>query len=168
MPEQYSPLMLELAKRKMQQEMPEEMAHARIDDVPDARGESSLAYTTTDNKIHMNPKNLNTYRADQNFVDDTLAHELVHVRQNMKTPAGSIRDLIQVMTMPRFKYGQDSQELEAFQAMKDRAFKQGRVTRVPTPPFLGGYMRANDIELPKTDANTVREGAKVGATARKK
>lgn len=143
-------LMIELAKRQMAQEMPEELKRATIRPMSDGGSNRSLAETNLENRIEYNPVRLQQF--DQNDISDILAHELVHVRQNKEDPpsiGGLLRFLADPILGRSIPYAQDPYELEGWKVMKDRALKQHRSMGVLQPSFDGGPQRIGDINLPK-------------------
>lgn len=90
----------------------------------------------------------------QSDLEDTLAHELTHVRQSRRDYGGKsyLSMASQYLTNRKesaMPYGQQPGELEAFQAEGDRAVKQGRAPGV-TPNFsTTGYREKGDYVLPE-------------------
>ena len=154
MPQDDVTLMMELAKRKMQEEMPVEMSKAII------RSGGTHSPTAVFETGQENDPNLVTYNPKavkwfgQPEVEDLLAHELVHVRQGNEMPPRSLGDFLKYAKdrlfggAVNYSYGQDPYELEAFQTMKDR---QLRDQREPWPfmhPFNeGARVKHHDIDL---------------------
>ena len=73
-------------------------------------------------------------------VEDTLAHELTHVRQGKeaygaKSLLGRLGVAAKSLMEPTLPYGQRPDELEAFQTESDRQLAQGRAPGV-RPTFL--------------------------------
>lgn len=137
MPDKDLSLALELAKRAMEKEMPEQYKAASFHLAKLRPGVG--ASTSPDNEIFINPESWGTHIPDQNTLEDVLTHELTHVKQNQRT--GGLEEFGDLMNFMLGKaglkelphYGQDPAELEAFQASKDRIMKQQR------PMGFGGY-----------------------------
>ncbi len=68
--------------------------------------------------------------------ENLLTHELTHAQQIRQQPWGS--RLWNLVAAPRFAYGQDPNELEAYQAEAQRALQLHRQIP-PTPGFFGGW-----------------------------
>jgi len=118
---------VDLSRAHMEAEMPLEMGmvrslkpqglldYARLDP-------SIIATTDPFNRIRYNPESIQRYsHGNQSLMDDVLAHELIHVRQNAKRK-GIFRPLLdrmrEVMTTP---YSAQNDEKEAFAFMENRA-----------------------------------------------
>lgn len=81
--------------------------------------------------IYVNPAN--TEGLDPQDMADTLLHEQTHVRQGKGR--GLMKELYQRMMQNQGWYGQRPDELEAFQAERDRRAKMGRPGAIGTPFF---------------------------------
>lgn len=147
-------LMMELAKRQLQAEMPKETAAATVEPMTAwdrmlflGRPASVYAFTSPFNHVKYDPDLMK--QNSQTANTDILAHELTHVRQNQRTPVLSqLWDLIAgPLTEPDVPYGQRPEELEAFQTERDRALAQHRVPDLPFPSFSGQRTLDSDIEL---------------------
>lgn len=144
-------LMIELAKRRLSKDMPKEVASANIG--PDTSGwskngkNSTLAFTTPFNDIRYKPDRVKDL--DQPTIEDLLAHELVHVRQNLEVPLWKKFIDAMVTSADQLPYGQDPSELEAFQVMRDRQMRDHRSPQFANVQFdPSAPVRVNDITLP--------------------
>lgn len=149
MPAKNVGLMIEVAKRQMAGEMPEEYKRATFVPMGDT-SRNALMETNPENRVDYNPELLKNY--NQNDINDIMAHELVHVRQNKTDPpsvGGLIRYLLNPLIGRSIPYAQDPAELEGWQMMKDRAMREHRDLGVIQPPFSGGNQRIGNIYLPK-------------------
>ena len=82
---------------------------------------------------------------DPQYAANILVHELAHMRQPRTQ---SVWDALKEKIVgPKFAYGQDPEELEAFAAGNDRALATHSRPIVP-PSFWGGPKTFTDIELP--------------------
>lgn len=142
------------ARLALQQEMPE-AASADIQPMgttdkiaawlkqhmPVVGTEQPIGASTRGQSIRYNPANL--AGQSQSQIEDMIAHELMHTRQN----AGPA----QPSPIGGFTYGQDPKELEAYQFEHDRARAQGRTPDIG-PSFLPSTMarQTGDIQLPST------------------
>lgn len=153
MPDPNSTLMIEMAKRKMSQEMPEEYKSASIKPMgPISRfffGGRADALTTPFNTIYYDPGM--TQGRNQPRVEDILAHELTHVRQNNQLPM--IPRLMQLFKSSNGDYQQRPNEMEAYQTEKDRILRDHR----PGNPFVPQFgenspVGQGDIPLPTKHA----------------
>lgn len=149
--------LLEAARAKLSKEMPAEAAASRMEPM----GWFDHLLTPASAAMSVGPSNVIKYdggqtsRMGQTELEDLLAHELTHVRQNqrgsrgpslLKMAGGAISNLLGGGSS---YYGQDSRELEAFQTMNDRALREGRA---PNPdyqhPFQeGAYRFPLDLDL---------------------
>lgn len=78
-------------------------------------------------------------------IQDLMVHELTHSRQVKSVPL--MQRLMHMYFGPTYKYGQDPDELSAFQAEGDYARAHGR-SAFPMPNFSGpGWRHTGDIEL---------------------
>ena len=111
----------------------------------------SVAYEPT-NMVQLGPAGM----------EDTLAHELQHVRQARSDYKGKslmdrARQFFQDRAESRLPYGQQPAELEAFQVENDRAVRQGRQPGI-TPNFSGpGFRETGDITLDPPDVQALME-----------
>lgn len=80
----------------------------------------------------------------QSGIEDTLAHELVHVRQGREAAGSTLFDQVRAklnaLKEGYMPYGQQPQELEAYQYEGDRAVREGREPSA-TPNFSSPGMR---------------------------
>lgn len=117
--------MMELAKAKMQKEMPDEMSGVSVN--PDLRtgwfnrltapnGAVAVKHTLRDN-ISYDPHTFGLLNFNQNDVEGILAHELTHVRQDRNRTL--TERLLQSFT-PQLPYAERGDELEAQQTEKNR------------------------------------------------
>jgi hypothetical protein len=97
-------------------------------------------------------------------VEDTLAHELVHVRQGREAAGDSlfsrIKAKLESIKEGYLPYGQQPNELEAYQYEGDRAVSEGRVPAA-TPKF---QLTPEDIET----GRILREKGSIHLPAEKK
>lgn len=149
MPNDKTELMMELAKRQMQKEMPAELAAAKV--VPFnwldkiLADQQTIMHTSLGNKIAYNPAQLQNMSQDE--VNDAFAHELTHVKQQAQQPLwrrllDRVMDPVGELLTP---YEQQPWEMEAFQAERDRAAREHRTPPL-TPSFVDGYAK-HDIEI---------------------
>ncbi len=110
----------------------------------------ALTHNSDGGSVALNPEGM--AQEGQAGKEDTIAHELTHVRQarrdygnkNILERAAQIFRDMQESHLP---YGQQPSELEAFQLEGDRAVRQGRAPGV-TPNFsTPGYREMGDIVL---------------------
>lgn len=113
----------------------------------------ALTHNSGGGSVALNPEAM--AQAGQGDREDTIAHELTHVRQARRDYGD--KNLFQQaaqklldMKEAKLPYGQQPNELEAFQAEGDRAVRQGRTPGV-TPNFSGpGYRETADMRLPES------------------
>lgn len=144
-------LVLELAKRHLAKEMPNELASATIQ----PKGWlGSLTRPFAD--AITSPMNTISYEPDiltmpQPQVEDIFAHELTHVRQNNEQPL--YRRLVDIFLKNQGPYQQRSDELEAFQTEKDRILRDHRPGNPMMPQFgTDAPVERGDINLPVQQA----------------
>ncbi len=147
-------LMVEMAKRQLAKDMPAESKAATIGPMSTTyqllsggvpRGVTAV--TGPLNGIRYDPDELKGMNQTQ--VNDVLAHELTHVRQNLRQ--SSYQNLVDLLMRPfqtELPYGQQPEEMEAFQTERDRSLKEHRPQSMPIPSFQGGKARQNDLTLP--------------------
>jgi hypothetical protein len=150
------------AKTKVRAEMPD-VANAPVENmgwldqlIANARGKMeggttmALTHNGSGGSVALNPDAM--AQVGQTDREDTIAHELTHVRQarrdfgdkNILQRAAQVFANLQESHLP---YGQQPNELEAFQAEGDRAVRQGREPGV-TPNFsTPGFREKGDIVL---------------------
>ncbi len=153
------------AKTKVRAEMPD-VANAPIENMGPlgqfligsldklTRGGMTLAATNPHRggSVGLMPENM--AQESQVEKEDTIAHELTHVRQARRDYAdkGILEQIAQALLNKRERrlpYGQQPHELEAFQVQGDRAVRQGREPGL-TPNFLSpGFREKGDIVLMK-------------------
>lgn len=153
------------AKTKVQAEMPD-VANAPVENmgwldqlIAGAKGKMNggltmaLTHNSGGGSVALNPAAM--AQVGQSDREDTIAHELTHVRQarrdfgdkNILQRAAQVFQDLQEAHMP---YGQQPNELEAFQAEGNRAVGQGRAPGI-TPNFsTPGFREKGDIVLPET------------------
>jgi len=149
------------AKLKLSQEMPD-VANTAISPIGpigayivNARSRPDTSIQAFENPItgtiSYNPTAMQGQ--SQSAIEDTLAHELTHARQTKREfggkslPARLLAYAKSLYTMPSFSYGQNPDELEAFQTEADRTSKE---SRIPTslPNFSSpGFREGGDIRL---------------------
>lgn len=152
-----------VAKANVRKEMPD-VANAPIENmgwldrmVADARGRMdgglimALTHPGSGGSVALNPDAMAmTSPTDR---EDTIAHELTHVRQARRDYADKniLQRAAQVfadLKEAHLPYGQQPSELEAFQLEGDRAVRQGRAPGI-TPNFsTPGFREMGDIYLP--------------------
>ena len=148
-----------LAKSKMWQEMPD-VANTPIEPmgwldrlIGRAKG-SSLGGTTLAlahpvlGKVAYSPEGMTNQ--SQGETEDTVAHELTHIRQGRRG-GGSLFERALAAARgafdPILPYGQQSDELEAFQTENDRALREGREPG-SRPKFEGtGFRETGSVYL---------------------
>ncbi len=146
------------AKAKMGTEMPDVantpiqpmgtiggLASGALDKI---NGGTTLAFTNPlTGNIKYNPAALQGQ--PQSAIEDLLAHELTHTRQaKSQSLLGRIGEAAKSFVTPGVPYGQNPNELEAFQTEANRAAAQGRVPS-PMPNFQSpGFRESTDINLP--------------------
>lgn len=148
-------LSIELAKRKMSQEMPEEASKTKIQPMGMV---SKLTFPWADavtspysNTIRYHPDALDPAYQNQDKLENLLAHELTHVRQNNRTPF--LRRMYEIYWQNQGPYHQRSDELEAFQTEKDRILRTHQPGNQFIPGFTDGKPAAHgDITLPTKQA----------------
>jgi hypothetical protein len=108
---------------------------------------TTMAFTQPTGSIVYNPAALQGQ--PQSAIEDLLAHELTHTRQYQSKPwLSRIADVAKSFVTPGVPYGQNPNELEAFQTETNRAQAQGR-NPSPMPNFLTpGFRESGDIQLP--------------------
>lgn len=144
------------AKQAMQQEMPAQMADTTVEPMGIlgrslgalkalAGGQTQAITSPFTGTISYDPAAL--AGQSQNDVSDMLAHELTHVGQIRNEPwYAPYLGLVGIG--PHYDYGQDPNELEAFQTEANRAVAQGRAPN-PMPTFSSpGFRSMGDISLP--------------------
>ena len=144
------------AKQRMQTEMPAQMAGTSVEPMGVvgkslgalkalAGGQTQAITSPFTGNVSYDPTAL--AGQSQNDIDDMLAHELTHVGQIRQEPwYAPYLGLVGIG--PRYDYGQDPNELEAFQTESNRAVAQGR-TPNPMPAFSApGFRSMSDISLP--------------------
>lgn len=157
MPDQsHLDLVVELAKRKAQEAFPKEYAASNIESMgpmhkrlaTDEYGTAPDATTSYFNDVRYNPDKFD--QMDPQVAAGVLIHELMHVRQNPTSLIGRLWSAIKNTISPStFSYGQDPNELEAYQAQHDWHFNHHDVIPPGTfHPFLpGNRRRGTDIPL---------------------
>ncbi len=122
--------------------LPESVGHSIA---PGQTGDPQ-AYADTNsltNAIHISPTM--TAGMDQDRFNDIVAHELTHVKQNDQAGwVGMLRDIF----TKKLPYGQDPNELAAFQTEADRQLASGRRPS-PRPKFLSEGWTGGDTDLPR-------------------
>lgn len=156
-------LMLELAKRKMQQEMPDELGAANVrpmgtlDHFLIGARPGVAAVTYPNNTVGFNLDLISKLGLNQGTVDDIMSHELTHVRQHQQDSHPYIHTLMQTINGMIGKgtpYGQNPWEMEANQTAKDRMLRDHRSPSDSPgfPPFSDGPYRPYDVQLPAEKA----------------
>lgn len=148
MPVDNTQLMVEMAKRQLSKEMPHEMQSARIEPENGAwSNDKTLAYTTPTNDIKYKAGEFKSL--DLPTITDLLAHELTHVKQQNEVPIWRRLFDAVVARTDQLPYGQDPDELEAFQVMRDRQLKDHRKPQFANVQFdPNADVRVDDINLP--------------------
>lgn len=77
-------------------------------------------------------------------LESTIVHELTHRRQAKEHP---IRNLLNLVSPRSTGYGQKPEELEAFQAERERELRLGLPHGTGHPSFTGAPLREEDIRL---------------------
>lgn len=98
------------------------------------------AFATTNpftKNIKYDAENMNSLNKDEK--ENTMAHELTHVRQAQNTPF--MKRLIDAIMPSKLPYAQRGNEMEAFQTERDRSLKNH--LSMPDP-----QTGATDIQLP--------------------
>ncbi len=115
-------------------------------------------YDRTSGNVGYNAPEFANYGYSPEDMTGLLVHELTHARQKRRrdqeakaNPPSAMERLIAwwrgPQAEPQFPYGQDPDELEAYQAASDRATALG-LPPIARPSFDGGPSRHGDIALP--------------------
>lgn len=106
-----------------------------------------LAYVSGGKNIYLNPRT-NEGQSPQDIAD-TLTHEQTHINQRAAEGYGPTMTLLRSMLSPPSQpYERRPEEMEAFQAEKDRRNRMGR-PQSPVPSFsTGDFYVPHDVNLP--------------------
>jgi hypothetical protein len=108
------------------------------------------AYASPGKSIYLNPKQLQGYSPED--IADVLTHEQTHIKQMNQRGTNPITEVLSNSIFgrglnPNEPYHRRPDEMEAFQAERDRRLKQGR-GQTAIPSFATGeYYTPRDIRL---------------------
>lgn len=121
---------------------------------PNAQG-----YTGPNRTIYLNPKTMAADRPQE--VADTLLHEQTHVNQMKERGHGTIGEILSTIyngLKNNEPYAQRPDEIQAFQAERERRARMGRMQSAE-PSFTTGEMIVpQDIMLPRKKLNQINTG----------
>lgn len=109
-------------------------------------------YTSPAGTIYLNPDQLQGFSPQD--IADTIIHENTHATQMQNRGGNPLMEFFREMRGASEPYGQRPDEMEAFQAEKDRRAKMGRMqTAVPSFENPGTFYVPMDTNLPVVKRN---------------